>query len=155
MIIKPGNPLTNAQIDMLVPNWEKSEKSNAAAAAAAKNVAASTDKAAIGESAGKPRLRKFRNWEDDNGDAVKTTKSSSSAAAHSFDADVIVLGKKLPLEEGALPRGVYGKMRSSLDEALSEVSEQEGMSDEEYQRRLVQLQTVSDTLPREVSDHLK
>jgi hypothetical protein len=61
----------------------------------------------------------------------------------------------LPIEPGSLAKGVYRKMRSSLEEALSEISDREGLTDQELKMQTMRLQTVTDTLPQEVSDHIR
>lgn len=149
LAILPGNPLTNAQIDMLAPTWEKNKVfTTAASREGALAMESASDKAGAGASS-KAKLRKRRNWDDepDTGAGagnVRTSGTFDDANDHDF-------GK----EPGSLPKGVYRQMRSSLDEALSEISEKEGLTDDELHRQRLKLKDVTDTLPKEVSDHLK
>ena len=151
--ILPGNPLTNAQIDMLVPSWEK----NKVFTTTSSTLASSRDSGDGGRDpradntggGAKARLRKRRTWEDESPLASST---SGKAAARGKDTDE---DDGFPAEPGTLAKGVYHQMRSSLDEALSEISDKEGLTDEELSRQIGRLKGVTDTLPKDVTDHLR
>lgn len=145
--ILPGNPLTNAQIDMLAPTWEKNKVfATAASREGALAMESGSDKAS--GAASKHKLRKRRNWDDEEPDASKSGARKSATFDDANDHD-------FSSEPGALPKGVYRQMRSSLDEALSEISEREGMTDEELQLQRAKLKDVTDSFPKHVNDHLK
>lgn len=139
LVMMPGHPLTNAQIDMLVPSWEKNKVFTAG------GVSASEDEQRGKTAAGnKARLKKKREW--DEGDS-NVRQSGASVRSEADEDD--------KMDPATLERGVYRQMRTSLDEALSEISEKEGMTDDELQRRIAKIKDDSSTLPKEVSDHLR
>lgn len=141
--ILPGNPLTNAQIDMLAPTWEKNKVFTTAATA----MESGSDKEKGPGGAGatsKAKLRKRRNWDDEDQGTVRGLGKFDDPNDQEYGT-----------EPGSLPKGVYRQMRSSLDEALSEISEKEGMTDDELQQQRMKLRGVTDNLPKEVSAHLR
>lgn len=139
LVILPGNPLTNAQIDMLVPSWEKDQASTSKSG----TIGVSRDSADGGKTP-RSHFRQRRKWEDEE---EKPQKGKTGKSVTSDDV--------YPPEEGALPKAVYRKMRSSLDEALSEISDREGLTDSELQQQMERLKLTTETLPKDVSDHLK
>jgi hypothetical protein len=145
LVILPGNPLTNAQIDMLVPSWEKNKvfTSNAGSlpgGAGARDSAEGSEKAGV-----KTRFRKRRTWDDEEDAGV-----SSSIKGTPADVD-----DGFAPEAGTLPKGVYRKVRGSLDEVLSEVSDREGLTDSELERQVARLRSTTEGLPKEVSEHMR
>eukprot|EP00600_Ochromonadales_sp_CCMP1393_P003028 CAMPEP_0174989194 /NCGR_PEP_ID=MMETSP0004_2-20121128/20579_1 /TAXON_ID=420556 /ORGANISM="Ochromonas sp., Strain CCMP1393" /LENGTH=1304 /DNA_ID=CAMNT_0016242561 /DNA_START=94 /DNA_END=4008 /DNA_ORIENTATION=- len=138
--IMPGNPLTNAQIDMLVPSYERQK------VFATKKTQEKAAEKQIGSS--KRVLKNRRNWDDGDDD---DEEDDDDDGGEDDDADALV-----PLEPGDLPKKVYTKMRSSLDDALQEFSDRDGMTDDELQEHMSRLKRLADAnLPQEVSDHLK
>ena len=152
LVILPGNPLTNAQIDMLVPSWEKNKvfTSSGGGGLATSRDSADEKAGGAGAPAGtKSRLRKRRNWDEEEptAGAAGKTKGRSSVAVEEDDG--------FPPEAGTLPKGVYHQMGTSLDEALSEISDREGLTDGELQLQIARLRATTDSLPKDVSSHLK
>lgn len=139
LIMMPGHPLTNAQIDMLVPSWETNKVFTAGGVSASEDE--SRGKSAAGN---KARLKKKREW--DEGDSP-LRQSGASVQSNADEDD--------RMDPATLERGVYRQMRTSLDEALSEISEKEGLTDDELQRRIAKIKDSSDTLPKEISEHLR
>ncbi|KAJ1416198.1 hypothetical protein B484DRAFT_401247, partial [Ochromonadaceae sp. CCMP2298] len=122
--IQPGNPLTNAQIDMLVPAWEKTKGEKTKVFAGKKAEAGGSEKRA-------PLKR--RDWGDDAKDEAEEDGQA-----------------------GALPKKVYTKVRGSLDEALSELSAREGLTDDELQEHMGRLRQLTEAnLPQHMTDQLK
>lgn len=135
LVIMPGNPLTNAQIDMLVPSWEKNKVFTSG------GVSTSEDEPRRSTAGSKARLKKKRDWDEEE----PVRQSGASLGAEDDDK----------MDPATLAKGVYRQMRSSLDEALSEISEKEGLTDDELQRRIAKIKDDTNVLPKEVSDHLR
>lgn len=138
LVIMPGNPLTNAQIDMLVPSWEKNKVFTSG------GVSTSEEEPRRSTAGSKARLKKKRNWDEE--DPVRQSGASVGAQDDADDDK---------MDPATLAKGVYRQMRSSLDEALSEISEKEGLTDDELQRRIAKIKDDTNVLPKEVSDHLR
>lgn len=140
LAIMPGNPLTNAQIDMLVPSWEKNKVFASGGVGASEDRKEGKSSKAI-PAGSKSRLKKRRDWDDEEPADLR--------------ASIGLSGPEDNLDPDTLARGDYRHMRISLDEALSEISEKEGLTDEELQRRISKIKDDSSSLPKPVSDHLR
>jgi hypothetical protein len=111
--------ITNSQIDMMVPSWEK-------------NKVFSTGNTAAKGAGNKAKFRKRREWDDaDDG--------AGSADGSGYE------GPPEDAEETRL-KGAYTKVRSSLNEALGELSEKDGLTDDELQQQMFKLRNTTENL---------
>lgn len=147
-----GNPLTDAQIDMLAPSWEKNKVFASSGSSGPSTTAGGVGRGSVegqrGASGGatvNTRFKKRRSWDDD----------ASSAGAREIKGTPADVDDGFPPEEGTLPKGVYRKVRSSLEEALSEISDREGLTDSELELQRARLRETTEGLPTDVSDHLR
>ncbi len=101
--VNDGKPLTDAQIDLLVPSWQKAKGEALPEGDAASTVASKARPAA------KQKKKARRDWDDASGDAARQEED------------------------------IYEAVRSSMDEALSGVSDCERLTDDEMQKKVTVL----------------
>lgn len=110
--VNAGKPLTNAQIDLLIPSWQKA------------NIDSDDDERSrrsgvgvAGNSTKQQRFSRRRNWDDeedrDGGGAVDPEEREHREVVRSYDM-----------------------VRESMDEALSAVSDRERLTDDEMQEKV-------------------
>ena len=149
LLILPENPLTNAQIDMLVPSASLASASAAGLDGGNKVFATNATKLQQqqGGTGSKSHFRKARrNWDEGEPAAAATTAANGTALLP--DASSSGVGGGGIAED-------YRRMRTSLTEALSDVSDREGLTDEELRVQVSKLKIATDSLPKEVAEHLK
>lgn len=118
--VNKGKPLTNAQLDLLVPAWQRASREDPSPASEADEKKSSTGSS--------KKLRKRREWDDED----------------VADDDPQMLSKNM-----------YKVVRGSLDEALSGVSDREGLTDNELHQKMQSLKEFTESLPPTVADHMK
>lgn len=111
--VNGGKPLTNAQIDLLIPSWQKANIDSEDEQQSSESKKYSATGSA--KDSKQQRFRKRRDWDDEEGE-----------------------GKAADPEERDYREVVrsYDVVRESMDEALSAVSDRERLTDDEMQEKV-------------------